>query len=109
MYAEYVKPGESLNYVNPTDDMIEPGAVIVLGSKIGIAACRIEPGELGAVATVGAWMMAKGNEAVSMGDKLYYNAESDTVTTTESGAVYAGFAAEDSDAENDVVLVALNR
>lgn len=112
MFAEFVARGENLNYVNPTDEAIHPGTLIVLGCIVGIAACRIEPGELGSVATTGVWELPKGSESVSMGDKLYYNSETDAVAVTagdDSKSTYIGFAAAGAAEESDVVRVALNR
>ncbi len=108
MKANYVTKGENINYTNPTDEAIEPGSVIILNGVAGIAACLIHPGELGTIATVGVWEMPKGTESINIGDKLYYNADSDIVTKTET-AVYMGFAAEDSGESADIVRVALNR
>lgn len=125
MKASYIQEGNNLNYTNPTETAIEAGSVILFGGMVGIAACLIQPGETGTVATAGVWEMPKAAEKILMGDKLYYDSDSDAVTVKasvtqpkEGGAdgetvsvplSYIGFAAADAVAGDDTVKVALNR
>ena len=41
--AEYLQRGESLDYTNATEDTIPDGAVVTIGSRIGVTGCPIPP------------------------------------------------------------------
>ncbi len=77
MKAEYLQPGNNLDYENPSEEeAVEAGTVIVLGSIVGIAATYMEPGEIGSVATDGVWLFDTEETDVKQGDPVYYDAES---------------------------------
>ena len=44
MEARYIQKGESLDYLNTTDEKIKAGNVISLVTRIGVAGCDIAPG-----------------------------------------------------------------
>ena len=46
MKAKYWHRGEALDYVNATENKIEAGDVLTMGSRIGVAGTDIEPGGL---------------------------------------------------------------
>lgn len=46
--AEYLQRGESLDYTNATEDTIPDGAVVTIGSRIGVTGCPIPPARPGA-------------------------------------------------------------
>lgn len=57
--AVYIQKGEALNYVNNTQSKIPANTVLLLGNRLGIAGCDIEPGELGALHVVGVFEIPK--------------------------------------------------
>ena len=46
--AEYLQRGESLDYTNATEDTIPDGAVVAIGSRVGVTGCPIPPAQRGA-------------------------------------------------------------
>ena len=106
MNAKYWQRGETLDYT-PTEK-VENGAVVSLGTRVGVAGSTIEAGELGHLHVVGVFEMDKADGvAVSMGNSVYYNTTNDNITTTASGNVPAGYAAAAAAAADTVVLVKL--
>ena len=106
MKAVYYQRGETLDYF-PEED-VESGAVVSLGTRVGVAAAPIPAGEQGAVHMVGVFAMAKTDgEAIEQGTSLYYDAAADAVTATEGGNTPAGYAAASAAATDATVLVKL--
>lgn len=88
MKATYYQRGETLNYF--ATENVENGAVVNLGTRIGVAAAPIRAGEQGAVHVVGVYAMAKANtEEIKQGAAVYYDAAADTITAA-SGEVMEG-------------------
>lgn len=88
MKAEYIQPGNTIDYKNSGSVKIRYGAVVKLGSdRIGIAASDIEAGELGALHLCGVFTAPKVTGAVTIGQKLYYLEASDALTTVASQEV----------------------
>ena len=84
MKATYYQRGETLDYF-PTEN-VENGAVVSLGTRIGVAAAPISAGEQGAVHVVGVFAMAKANtEEIKQGAAVYYDAAAEAITTTTDG------------------------
>lgn len=104
--AEYLQRGESLDYTNATEELIPDGAVITIGSRIGVTGCPIPPGKTGSLHVVGVFEIAKtGTDAIEMGQDLYFDG---TGITDTAGDVVAGYAAAAADASAETVLVKLN-
>ena len=83
MKATYYQRGETLDYF-PTEN-VENGAVVSLGTRIGVAAAPIRAGEQGAVHVVGVFTMKKANtEEIKLGTAVYYDADADVITATAS-------------------------
>ena len=106
MKATYYQRGETLDYT-PAED-VENGAVVSLGTRVGVAAAPIRAGEQGAVHVVGVFAMPKAEgEAIDQGAAVYYDAEADAITATEGGNTPAGYAAASAAATDAVALVKL--
>ena len=93
---------------NPTDNFVEAGTLIIYGDICGIAATDIAPGQLGTIATTGAWRMPKDTAEITGGAKVYYDEENNVVTATASTNTFVGIAIEDADATAATVAVRLN-
>lgn len=104
--AKYWHKGNSIDFVNSTSEAIEANTIVVLGSHVGIAGTDIGVGEMGTLVMEGVFKMPKGNTAIDLGDDVYFNADSGTITktATDTPAGYAVAAAGASDTE---VLVKL--
>lgn len=104
--AIYYQRGETLDYI-PEEDM-EAGAVVPLGTWIGIAAAPTPAGELGHIHVTGVFIMAKADgEAIDLGAAVYYDAEADAITTTEGSNTHAGYAAASAATGDATALVKL--
>ena len=105
MNAKYWQKGETLDYT--PGEAVKNGAVVNLGTRIGIAGSDIAAGELGHIHVVGVFELDKASgTAVTMGAAVYYDADADVITTETSG-VPAGYAAADAAAGDTTVLVKL--
>lgn len=103
--AVYVQRGESLDYLNTTDETIEAGTVIELETLVGVAGTDIPAGQLGSVHVTGVFQIPKTDAAeIPMGTEVYYDG---TGITTASGTTLAGYAAADAAAADAVVSVKL--
>lgn len=135
--AAYWQRGETLDYTNTTDALIEHGTIMTLGDRIGIAGCDIPPGATGTVNVDGVYRMPKAADtAIEMGQAVEWSPDAGTIappsevaTLSEGGEgqgqgqggsesedetddpappVAAGFAAEPADADAAFVLVKIN-
>lgn len=104
--AKYWHKGNSIDYVNNTDAIIEANTVVVIGSHIGMAGTDIAPGETGSLVMEGVWKIPKGDVEIEAGDAVYFNAASGMITKTNSD-VPAGYAVEAAAASAAEVLVKL--
>lgn len=113
--AEYLQRGEALDYTNPTDELIPDGAVVTIGSRIGVTGCPIPPGKAGTLHLVGVFEIPKtGTAAVEMGQTVYFDGEGITDAADNGqtdgakvGFVEAGYAAAPADAAATTILVKL--
>ncbi len=107
--ATYVQRGESLDYTNATDEIIPHGAVIAVGTRIGVAGCEILPGQMGSLHVVGVFRIAKTDSAaIAMGQAVYYDGTGITGTASGDTTIPAGYAAASAAASDTDVLVKLN-
>lgn len=113
--AEYLQRGESLDYTNATEDTIPDGAVVTIGSRIGVTGCPIPPGKTGSLHVVGVFEITKsGTAAVEMGQTVYFdgtgitNAATDGATTSPTSYLAAGYAAAPAAANDETILVQIN-
>lgn len=126
--AAYWQRGESLDYVNAGDTMIEAGSVVALAERVGIAGDNIAPGKTGSLHVSGVYRFDKTSKnAIQMGTEVYFDGtgiteapaaggtgaeeETEESGTAEDakgdGAVKAGYAAEEAAAESTTILVKL--
>lgn len=102
--ASYWQRGESLDYKNGTDAVIEANTVIDLTTRIGIAGTNINPGEAGSLHVVGVYQLPKtGTAEIAMGAAVTFDGDG---ITTETGTP-AGYAAATAAADDATILVKL--
>lgn len=105
MKATYWQRGESLDYVNKTNAVIEANTIISLGTRIGVAGTDINPNEKGSVHVTGVYEINKtGTGAIEMGAAVYFDG---TGITTDNSGTPAGYAAAAAEANATVILVKL--
>lgn len=102
--AIYWQRGEDLDYKNGTSDTIEAGSVVSLKTRIAIAGMDIRPGEVGSIHVKNVFKFDKTDSAeIQQGTAVYWDGNG--ITATEGSNVPAGYAAYDSTAENNTILV----
>ena len=96
--------GESLDYVNDTEETIEANSIIKLTGRIGVAGTDIKPNEKGSLLVEGVYEIAKtGTNAIAMGASVYFDGEG--ITDTADSNTPAGFAAAAATADATTILV----
>ncbi len=120
--ASYWQRGESLDYVNETEEMIEAGEVVAFGERVGVAATDIAPGEKGAIDVEGVYEVPKGDDAIEAGSEynstvkdqlekmevLAIPSANGTVNGTVRDCIRAGYATQDAEAGAGTVYVKIN-
>lgn len=107
--ANYWQKGDSIDYANTATAAIEANTIVVIGSHIGIAGGEIPAGAVGTLFLEGVFRLPKGETEISLGDTLYFDAESGTVTATKAEKLFAvGYAVEAAAAAQAEVLTKLH-
>ncbi len=107
MKAKYSQRGETLDYTNGGSTSIAAGAVVSLGTHIGIAGTNIAVGAVGTIHMVGVFELAKDSAAITLGAAVYYDAAADKITATSTNNIPAGYAVAAAGAADTVCLVKL--
>ena len=102
--ATYWQRGESLDYVNSGDTVIEANTIVALGTRIGVVGTDINPKERGSIHVTGVYEIAKTGGEIAMGAAVYFDG---TGITTATSGTPAGYAAAAAAADDAVVLVKL--
>lgn len=91
----YIQKGEIIDYTNSSGVAIGYGDVVLLTSRIGIAAENIPSGMTGSLKTEGVYELpAVNNAAFTVGDPLYWDGTAGNLTKTASGNILAGWCFE---------------
>lgn len=114
--AEYLQRGEALDYTNATEDTIQAGEIVTIGTHIGVAGCPIPPGKTGSLHVCGVFKIAKtGTAAIAMGQAVYFDgtgitnaADNGKTDTTKVSYTPAGYAAAPADASDTEILVKIS-
>lgn len=102
--ATYWQRGESLDYVNSGDTVIEANTIVSLGTRIGVVGTDINPKERGSIHVTGVFEIAKTGGEIAMGAAVYFD---ETGITTANSGTPAGYAAAAAGADDATVLVKL--
>ena len=96
--ATFWQKGETIDYVNLGDTLIQADTVVLYGSRLGIAGYNIAPGETGTLHMTGVFSLPKdygdSGKALTAGQDVYWDSEADCIKaamTSEESAV-PGFA-----------------
>lgn len=108
MIGIYTQRGETIDFINNTENTILPGEIVEYGKRYYIAGCKIEKGELGTLHTIGVFQMpCEEAGTVSPGDEIYYG---DSGVKVGQGTGKVGIcveAMEKTVAAGDYILVML--
>ena len=105
MTARYVQKGEAIDFRPETN--IKAGTIVPFNGLVGIARLDIRAGELGALAVTGVFESPKANEAIDIGDAVYWDATNE-VATKERTDIYLGTAVYNAQASSEFVCYLLN-
>lgn len=104
--ASFWQRGESLDYKNGTDTVIEANSIVSIGTRIGVIGTTINPGETGSLHVCGVYEIPKAADTeIALGTAVYFDGAA--ITTTEDGNTPAGYAVAAAAADDTVVLVKL--
>lgn len=105
MVKNFVQEGDVLSYT-AGGTAVAAGAVVLIGTSIGIARGDIPANGTGTVAVTEVWQIAKlATDVVAIGVGLYWDAANSRLTTTAGGNTKAGYAA--AAAGNGVTIVSI--
>ena len=105
MIARYVQKGEAIDY-RPTEN-VHAGTIVPFAGFVGITRLDIRAGELGALAVSGVFETPKADEAIDVGDPVYWD-EANEVATKQKTDVYLGTAVYNAQASSEFVYYLLN-
>ena len=105
MQARFIHDGKAVDFISVTD--VPAGSVVVLGSLVGITTLDVKAERLGALAVVGVFDVAKGNVAIPLGSKVYWDATAKQAVLTATGNTQLGVAVQEAAADDTVVRVRL--
>ncbi len=112
--ARFIQRGDAIDYTPVA--AVAAGAVVVVGSHIGITKLSIAAGKLGALAVKGLFDVVKANEEIADGAAVYWDADGNPyngtagtgcATTTAGGNTFMGFAVGAAAATDEVVRLDL--
>ncbi len=87
-----IQNGEILEYINGTGSTITSGSLVLAGALNGIALTDIANGDSGSVYLEGVFELPKKAEAMTQGQKLYWDATNNYLTVTATNNTYIGAA-----------------
>ena len=105
MKARYIQKGESIDFRPETD--VKTGTIFPFKGFVGITRLDIRAGELGALAVSGVFESPKGDEAIDVGDAVYWDASNEVATKTATD-IYLGAAVYNAQASAEFVYYQLN-
>ena len=106
MKASFVQLGQAIDFVPSRD--IAAGEVLTCNGIAGIVKIPVKAGCLGALHLSGVFDIEKADEAVTAGDKVFFNTSSGKATVSSAGNVFLGIASASSTAGAQFVRVILN-
>lgn len=108
MKTKFVQEGKTLDYTNTTSSAIAAGDVVVMGSVVGVAGCDIPVSATGTVHVTGVFEILKADSvAFTVGQKAYWDATNEVMTTTSTSNTEAGYAAYEAKAASTTVCIKL--
>ena len=105
MIARYVQKGEAIDF-RPTEN-VKAGTIFPFNGFVGITRLDIRAGELGALAVSGVFETPKADEAIDVGDPVYWD-EANEVATKQKTDVYLGTAIYNAQASAEFAYFLLN-
>ena len=105
MQARFIHEGKALDFFPEAD--VAAGTVIVENDLVGVTKLDIQAGRLGALHVVGVFDVAKGDSAISLGAKVYWDSTAKQAVATATGNKQLGLAVLPAMASDTTVRVRL--
>jgi predicted RecA/RadA family phage recombinase len=105
MQARFIHEGKSIDFF--PDTPTPAGSVIVQESLIGVTKLDIPAGQPGAIHVVGVYDIVKGNAAIPLGSKVYWDVTTKQAVLTATGNPLLGVAVAAAEADETLVRVRL--
>ena len=106
MSASFVQLGQAIDFVPSRD--IAAGEVLTCNGVAGVVKIPVKAGTLGALHLSGVYDVSKKSEAITAGDKVFYDTSVHKATGVATGNVFLGMASATSPASCTAVRVILN-
>lgn len=97
--------GKVLDYLIPAATEITSGQLLHIGSLVGVAVTGGTAGETIAVNLTGVYELTKVAGAITIGAKVYKDADTGNMTVTASGNLFVGYAYKAAESADTTVLV----
>jgi len=104
--ATFVQRGEAVDFVPSRD--VEAGEVLSFGSLLGIVKILVRAGENGALHLSGIYDVAKLQEAIPAGSRVFWKEAGHVATAESTGNAFLGVAAAHAPATAGRVRIILN-
>ena len=109
MAGNYLMSGDVLDYTNTTGAALASGAMVLIGTRVGVALANIANGATGSVRVRGVFTIAKlSTDTPAQGAALYWDNTNKRLTTTASGNTLAGYAAKAAGSGATTVEISIN-
>ncbi len=105
MQARFIQDGTAVDYTPEAD--VAAGTVVALGDLVGITKADIPAGRLGALHLFGVFDVVKGDGAVTLGAKVYWDNTAKQATVTATGNKLLGLAVAPAEAGDAHVRVCI--
>ena len=92
MQATHVQPGVTIDFKNTTDEIIRFGDVVVMETKVAVAATDIMPGATGSVMLEEVFRVEKDDSVITQGANVYYDKTAKKATANSEGNIEMGYA-----------------
>lgn len=83
--TNYVQEGKAINYTAPVGGVTSGDVVVMEDNLIGVAVSTGVEDDVVAVNIEGVYELAKATGAITIGAKVYWDADNENVTTTTAG------------------------
>ncbi|MDR1491458.1 MAG: DUF2190 family protein [Planctomycetaceae bacterium] len=106
MQARFIHDGNAIDFFPETD--VSAGSVIAFDKLVGIAKLDIPAGHVGALAVVGIYDIQKGNVAIPLGSRIYWDAAAKQAVLDAANNTPLGIAVLEAKPEDATVRARIN-
>lgn len=107
--AYYWQKGETLDFKNNTQNVIDAGLLIPVGLKVGVTGNKMNPGDMGTLHMVGVFFVEKTTQVFNAGELVYLeeNGITGNPKTGEADNPQVGYVVVEASASDTTVAIKL--